>query len=441
MDKATYQARRFRRELAERSETGAIGFLICTAIVVLAGQGIEAWSDIIVPMGIVIFLVNIGRFQAARIFLRGNGQDSATYFVLKTLIVCNAMMWSFVFLSAYLHENLMGITSLVSLFLTAGYSAGATVSLTPSRVTTALFQTAMIGPLIIVTTYLWMVTGSNGYLTMAGISLAFVFFNFRTSRTFRRDMTDLFSQEFDLMETRKRLAEEQEKLIHSSRLASLGEMAGGLAHEINNPLAILLLGIDSMEGPAVSEQQIANRAAKVKTMRRAILRISKIIRGLRHFSQQGDSLPLESVSIRAIIDETLEFFIGRMEKSSIDYQISGNLEARVHVRPVQISQVLLNLLTNSIDAVSRVAVKKITVKVHCADKQVMIDVSDSGPGLSAGVKERLFLPFVTSKNPGQGMGLGLSISKGIMKEHNGDLLYLADEPQTTFRIVLPGLSQ
>jgi len=437
MSQTEYRSARFLRELAERGESGAIGFAGCVLVVIGVGPNLQAWKDIVMPVCLAILLVNMTRFYLGRTFIRGRIARQIFHPLIISVILLNVALWNVFFLRAYFHDQLSGVASLLSLFLTAGFSAGATVSLAPSLRATLLFQAGIIVPLISTALYFYSKTYEPVMLAFVGSALAFTVFNLVSTIRMRRDLTKLFSQEFELIETRRRLAEEQEKLIHSSRLASLGEMAGGLAHEINNPLAILLLGIDSFDDVPPGQNASEYSGKKIATMRKAVDRIAKIVKGLRHFSQQGDSVPVEPVSVKSIIEETLEFFLGRMKKLEIKYSVECETEVRVKVRPVQISQVLLNLLSNALDAISTIESKRILIRVTSTESEVWIEVEDSGPGPSAVIKDRLFQPFTTSKPPGLGMGLGLSISKGIMKEHKGDLIFVSTAPRTTFRIILP----
>lgn len=438
MTRKLYQNGRFLREFVDRVETGAIAFLICVFIMITIGSQLEPWKQMAIPLGLAIVIVNLGRYGLAQMYLRQKVTAHYFFETSQALIVINALMWNIFFLTAYFSERLMGMASFTSLFLTAGFSAGAAVNLAASLRASIPFQILMILPAAATAFYFFMATQAVGLLMIAGVCMAFVYFNIRATRGIRRDMLDLFNQEYELIETRKRLAEEQEKLIHSSRLASLGEMAGGMAHEINNPLAILLLGLDTIQDPPPGQDPVTFRAAKLATMKRAVQRITKIVKGLKNFAQQGEALPFEPISVKTIIDETLEFFLGRMQKMQVSYRIEGAIESKVTVRSLQISQVLLNLMSNAMDAMSEQAEDKwILIQVSAQPNEVWIDVSDSGPGLHPKVRDRLFQPFVTSKDPGQGMGLGLSISKGIMKEHKGDLVFLTGQPHTTFRIIVP----
>lgn len=437
MNRQDYFKKRFVEELARRSEPGIYGFIFTATLWLIASYFIGPWWPLSIALTAGIVVVNLVRKRACQQFLSGKISPNRFLWFALPMIFTNAALWNVFFITAYFHDDVIGTASVMSLLTTSGFSAGATTSLFAHRGAQLGFQSMLLLPLLAVLAYFGSTTGGHEYLAISMMCVAFFFFNYKSTQSYRAHVTDLFNREYELIETRQRLAEEQEKMIHSSRLASLGEMAGGLAHEINNPLAIIMLGLDAIENPPAHAEVETFRQGKLSTMRRAVERISKIIRGLRHFSQQGDALPMEVVAVRVIVDDTMEFFLGRLRTNQVEHQIVGDLEHQIHARPVQISQVLLNLLSNALDAVAKSDRKSILIEVQKQGSDIWIDVCDSGTGLDAGMRERLFQPFATSKLPGQGMGLGLSISRGIMREHEGDLLFLKDRPQTTFRMVLP----
>lgn len=411
--------------------------MVAAIVLMVVGFDLGTQSWLVDLVGALIVAVNLLRIFFTRSFLKSNGERNWSLWGVEIIVIANVLLWDILFTTAYLHDHFHGIASFLSLVLTMGFLVASAVSLSSSMWIAVSFQILTILPLVAVTLYLWFENGDENYLRFGGVALAFFVFGLRAAMTTRKDLVGLFRQEFELMITRKQLAEEQEKLIHSSRLASLGEMAGGLAHEINNPLAIIMLGIDSLEDSPKSDLAVEQRKSKVQTMKNAVGRINKIIRGLRHFSQQSESIPFEAVTVGSIIQETTDFLTGRLKKGGIKLEVIGDTEQIVEVRAVQLSQVLLNLLTNAIDAVSGSQAREVKVSIETDADWVFIDVSDSGTGLSEGMRERLFQPFATSKAPGQGMGLGLSISRGIMKEHGGDLSYLPNRPHTTFRMSIP----
>lgn len=228
---------------------------------------------------------------------------------------------------------------------------------------------------------------------------------------------------------------------YSARLATLGEMAGGIAHEINNPLAIISASAEVIEGELFAEKgRYANSFASAQRIVKVSHRISKIIKGLRTFSRDGSADPVETVSLRALILEILPFCQARLESTGtvVEYEIDPELA--ISCKSVQMSQVFLNLMNNSIDAmVDQAQLEKRWIKISAAqvEGRLMIQFMDAGFGIDEKIRTKIFQPFFTTKEVGRGTGLGLSICLGIIQDHGGSLELLSNVQNTTFVMNLP----
>lgn len=237
----------------------------------------------------------------------------------------------------------------------------------------------------------------------------------------------------------KLIAEQRSKMAHSSRLSALGEMAAGIAHEINNPLAIIRakteLILSQLETDRFDRVQIHENLQKVDT---TVVRIAKIIAGLRSFARDGESDPFYTVSMQSIVTDALELCQAKFRNHLVKLTVEMPDEPIfVECRSVQIAQVLLNLLNNAFDAVKDSQVKMITIQLREKLKHAYVSVSDTGSGISEAIKDKIMQPFFTTKGPGKGTGLGLSLSKGIVESHGGSLAYTCEQGQTSFSILLP----
>lgn len=234
------------------------------------------------------------------------------------------------------------------------------------------------------------------------------------------------------------LKNSQMKLIHSSKMSSLGEMAGGIAHEINNPLTIInsKVHIVSMllEKDSPNQSRIQAELTKIEE---TTDRIAKIIRGLSAFARNTPSDPMEPVLLSKIIDETIELCQQRFTNHQIDLKVTIKHDAIVQCRSYQIAQVLLNLLSNSHDAVIKLKEKWIHLELDTIGRWATMTITDSGAGIPAEVSEKMMEPFFTTKDVGKGTGLGLSISKGIIEDHQGQLRYETWNNHTRFIIQVP----
>ena len=250
-----------------------------------------------------------------------------------------------------------------------------------------------------------------------------------------------------LLEEARRHEEElrakQAQLVQAAKLASIGELATGLAHELNNPLNNIALFVGNAvdlikEGRTRPEDRLlANLQAAAEQVRRA----GSIINHLRIFGRKGSEL-YQPVHLHPIIESALEFIGERLRLGRIDVECRLSPDnPMVQGCPVQLEQVFVNLLANAFDAMKESRTKLIRIGTAVEKGSVGIQIADTGTGIPADILSRIFDPFFTTKEVGLGTGLGLSISYGILKEHHGDItVHSAVGQGTEFLIRLP-LSQ
>ncbi|MBV2169772.1 MAG: PAS domain S-box protein [Bdellovibrio sp.] len=243
----------------------------------------------------------------------------------------------------------------------------------------------------------------------------------------------------ELREKEKILKDQELKMLTSARLASLGEMAAGIAHEINNPLAIISghVGVlrKTLQHKGLGDDQELQK--KTDSIESVVQRIAKIVRGLRTYSRESEASGDEWVSIESLVDDTLAFCHERFKLEGVELSAVLEPQLKIKARSYQISQVLLNLLNNALDAVQASKYKKVVIEARRGKEGIEISVSDTGPGVPYNMREKIMEPFFTTKEVGQGVGLGLSISQGIIQSHNGKLYLDEASAKTRFVIWFP----
>lgn len=235
----------------------------------------------------------------------------------------------------------------------------------------------------------------------------------------------------------------EQLLVENGKFATLGLVAGGIAHEINTPLSTVmmlaqLLG-EKAENGTVTLPEVAGIAARIQ---KASKRIAGIVRGVGTIAA-GDSNREETAEFEVadVVSETLMFCHERYVKQGVPLEC-GEVPAGLRAlgRPVGLSQVLLNLLNNAFDAVDAVPEKWIEIQLEVLDHEFRIAVIDSGHGIRPELREKILQPFFTTKEIGKGTGLGLSVAKGLVESHNGSLLLDTTSKHTRFVIVLPRIA-
>jgi PAS domain S-box-containing protein len=248
---------------------------------------------------------------------------------------------------------------------------------------------------------------------------------------------------------------ERVRNIHLGRLTSLGELASNVAHEINNPLTVIAGSLDmlrrSIANGTTSPDNSSTNTDRIDRAIKQVDRISKIIHGLRRFSRQDDHQLKRHTLLKDVFASVADLCAEKLRTGSVQLSIETPPDMAILCNSIQIEQVFVNLITNSIDAVRTEPDRWIKLKSvsagnfsagnFSAGNFIEIEVVDSGSGIKPEFAKRLAEPFFTTKEPGKGTGLGLSISRTILQQHGGQLYYDAASPHTRFVIRLPKPSE
>jgi len=295
-----------------------------------------------------------------------------------------------------------------------------------------------------------------GFL-MGGIIPAII--TFPVSLLFFRVAFQLENAEKSLKQAYQESKELQAQLVQSGKLASLGELAAGIAHELNQPLTVIRA--NSQLILKQSDEYGLERSSlrdMVGTIEKSTRRMMNIINHLRTFSRQSTG-EFSTFELNRVLEDC--FFMVGQQLRNRDIRVETELEAalpKIRGDASQIEQVFLNLITNARDSIeSRMMDEKgqqrgpdrtkgmIRIQTRtCPDNDKWIEalVSDNGSGIEAGLRERIFDPFFTTKEVGMGTGLGLSISYGIIKKHGGDIQVMQTGLNgTTMKVQLPILDE
>lgn len=242
------------------------------------------------------------------------------------------------------------------------------------------------------------------------------------ANNFRAMISRIFKRTTELRGANVALLHTQGQLVQTKKLASLGEMSAGLAHELNQPLGVIKIcadfSLELMKKEGFDPDSIRNKLTRMSAQ---VDRASKIINHLKVFSRQGGH-EVKATDMNWIIEEAFVLLSESLKLSGI--QLEMDLEddlPPVMCDYIQIEQVITNLITNAQDAMKISEIKLITVRSYRHQDNVCIDVQDSGCGMTKSIAEKIFDPFFTTKAVGEGTGLGMSISYGILKEHRGSL--------------------
>lgn len=280
---------------------------------------------------------------------------------------------------------------------------------------------------------------------------------------------ELYESHSSLLEAFNSLKEHRAQLLHQEKLASIGQLSAGVAHEINNPAGYALSNLNCIDGYIKTIRTYCNNIESVlqssannnpdllalikkckddleldfvfeditdalSDSKQGLERIQSIVISLQGFARQ-DSKNKEEMCLNECIENTLKLVQSELNHKAELHLSLGDLP-RFKGRSGELSQVILNLLTNAIDAIEDNGLIKIATDAD--EKYVNFSIEDTGSGVSEEKIDKIFDPFYTTKEEGKGTGLGLSISHSIIAQHNGELIATSREGEgTTFRFTIP----
>ncbi len=264
------------------------------------------------------------------------------------------------------------------------------------------------------------------------VSVALLLINIGTTKTRIRRVHK------DYQAHLKQMSEEQTaKLFGQSKYSELGMMSAGIAHEINNPLAVIQARTTQLlrmyRDPAKADELGEGLQQILYTSER----INRTVQGIREFIRQDDKHPDQEIQLKKIIDDVLAFCGQRMKNHGVNLRFYDIEKFKVIGNKVQLEQIFLNLLNNAFDAIEFLPEKWIEISAHDANEKLQIFVKDSGAGIPADIAKKIMEPFYSTKEASKGTGLGLALARGIAEKHGGDLSYVNKSNHTTFLLEFP----
>lgn len=269
--------------------------------------------------------------------------------------------------------------------------------------------------------------------------------------TVQHQTRELKANNEELRSINENLVLTQQKLIASEKMASLGQLTAGIAHEINNPINFISGGVQALRelhqevqhhGHLMTKEELEDKNREIEDLMNTIIngvhRTSDIIKSLRQFSNPNEELN-DSVStdVEECISNSLLIMNSKLKEANIKVQTRIQVHTQAQALSSQISQVLVNLIDNSIEALlQRSNDRLIQITAEETNREIVIQVIDNGTGIPAEKQSHIFEPFFTTKSVGKGIGLGLFISYSIIQKHGGSLTFKSSASGTVFTLSL-----
>ncbi|MFG0720276.1 ATP-binding protein [Pseudomonas sp. GLN_6] len=232
------------------------------------------------------------------------------------------------------------------------------------------------------------------------------------------------------------LREAQEGLVHAAKMAALGQMSAAMAHEINQPLTAMQMQLGSLRLLLDSGRQDDVREG-LQRIDGLLQRIAGLTGHLKTFARKSPAGLSERLRLSDVLEQALQLLAPRLRSEQVQLHSEIDSEARVLGDAIRLEQVLLNLLNNALDAMADSTVRQLQIRIERQAEQCLLSIADSGGGIASEALEHVFEPFFTTKPVGAGLGLGLAVSYGIVRELGGSLEAANSEQGAIFTLRLP----
>jgi len=440
-----------RLEVVDKSYASSFAFIVFAIFSIVYHYNCEKYAWIIQTAAFISILTNLVRFSYCKKINVQKNLNQIQWRTLQIMIWINAFCWSVILNTASYELRLQGTHFIVVTTLIAGFVGSSIVTLAYFSSLFIPFQLFLLIPQIFVILNYYFRHEIN-LLPLIFLYLMYLFYQLKQYQVYRRENLKRFIYQLDLeiandklKKSKDELIDQTVKLVHVSRLAALGEMSAGIAHEINNPLTVIKGGAKLIEKniarDPIDTESILKQSQKIQN---SVTRVTKIVQGLKSFSTLSDGKLKEQADLKDIIEDTLNFCMELLASHGIRLDIDPIPDIKFECHPVQISQVLVNLIKNAQDEILDKDLTEserwIRIQFKVEKVQLHIRVSNGGPRIKDELLEKIFSPFFSTKPVGKGTGLGLSISQKIMREHSGDLTIDKSNPHTAFLLVIPVLA-
>ncbi len=446
MEKEKYILEQIHADYVTKSRQAGISIIFVTLVFSFLHRVETQTSFILKIVCFLVMALSYVRFHNASRFIKKNiGLDQAVRNT-TAIVIINGILWCVIGILATLAYEDLQVELLTTFILLNAFSSGSIVTLATHRSQLLIFNLLILTPQIFYAFWEVNRSGNKSFLWLIAYAVINFTYTYLQSKTISLELKNRFATQYELKKSlieveqnKKNLEEETIKTFHASRLSSLGEMASSVAHEINNPLTI----IQAITKAILTTQKTnleESVQVKLEKVYSASERIAKIVKGMKLISIKSDQNEHEVVSISKILELSLDLFEEKFIHEEIEFTCENSLNPMIACNPLQISQIVINLITNAIDALRNIEGKKtlkLIVAPNIAQGGVILRIINSGPLIKVEIVTKLFEPFFTTKHPGQGTGLGLSISKKLAENNGGDLIYEVYNGQVCFTLKLP----
>lgn len=428
------------REVAQKSFSASVAFAVIATFVFFYHFNVSEFKILVQSGCVVVIFANALRLWVTRKVVTNSVFSKTDKNLIRAGVWLNALAWSVIFSFSAFETKFVGTDFVIINVIIAIYLASTIVTLAYDKTLFFSFHVLLIFPIMCLSIYFYKMGSFHNGWFVAIMYLIYFIYQIKQYKDYRTQLFERFGYQVDLEISYVELQNQTSQLVQASKITALGNMSGGLAHEVNNSLMVILTAVQQIERRLkqkhVEDLQLENKFQIVKN---AGQKIKSVVQGLKYFSQQIDSPAKEIKKLEDIIRLTMTYCEELLKAHSIKIVISKIPDVKILCQPYQLVQILFNVIKNAYDAIHLENSSEKWIKIEFMEKDniVFIKIKNSGKPIPPEVSEHLFQPFFSTKDVNKGTGLSLSISKGIAMDHSGDLEFDFSEQVTTFILKLP----
>lgn len=424
-----------------RSASAAISFIIFGLIALFTklfspsfGQEIQILSLSIISLNLIRIII---QYQCKK-----NNVGLENYLkAFITITALNGLFWGFNLALAVSDSTASPTALLLAFVMYVGLMNASSFSLGSNKQIHLGYIAGMFLPMMGAVSFRYYESLDPIFIFLNIITLINALYTLVQGRKYRLHFKEKWLVDEELFKSQQEVINERAINEHLNRISSIGEMAAGLAHEINNPLAIVIGNLEILE-MELNDKNVLDQDTKtiIKKAVNSASRITRIIKILRSLSVGSSEEGRKLTHIRTIVDDSLVLLQERILSNEIKLELKIANDLHLFCDSIQIEQVLINLLNNACDALEsqpELNNKWIEVEAKSKENNIVINVSNNGTVITHDIIKKLFTPFFTTKPVGQGMGLGLVISRSIAVQHGGNLEASNNLGHTCFTLKIP----
>ncbi|AUN96907.1 hypothetical protein C0V70_02055 [Bacteriovorax stolpii] len=444
-EKKQYIEDQLSNDYVVKAQNSSIAFLLGALLYFFLHREHDKYQVYIIILLVGIVILSILRLYNANRYINKKVPLQDAVKIASFSAIFNGLLWSAVGIFSILSFDTVSVQIIITFIILISFSAGSLLTLSHRWPVLMIFNFSILCPQVFYAFYHR--SGDGGSLWLLAYTAVNILYIFRQANVVQSELKMRFISEYDLKESleaialsKKTLEVESIKTFHASRLSSLGEMAGGVAHEINNPLTIIQ-GITKsimVHDQLKIDDQTREKLGKIHA---ASQRIAKIVKGMKTISSKHDQIEHEELKVSKALELSLGLFEERLKNESVTFRYENSTDPTIRCNPQQISQIIINLLSNALDALlkndSQSHNLDVLVIEDKANQAVDIRVINSGPLIDSEIETKIFEPFFSTKSLGKGTGLGLSISQTLAGNNGGYLSYEVYQGKVCFKLRLP----